>query len=128
MYLFYKKRANLFRLTLKNLHKKNRQQTIFPGGHPPSIFIAIELNFCVRYGNRWNLYALSPVLLKIHSSYVSSKPNNTLTLFLVLSSFFYTCLSSVFGIGFRVDTLSTPYSLLFTFFWLWSSPRTISIG
>ena len=29
--------------------------TIFPASHPTSIFGACELNFCVRYGNRWTL-------------------------------------------------------------------------
>ena len=94
----------------------NRQQTIFPGGLPPSIFIAIELNFCVRYGNRWVLYALSPVWLKVFrfsvlslrfsfsftiyfepSTFVSSKPNNTLTFYL---SVFVLHLPSSFSLGF----------------------------
>ena len=29
--------------------------SIFPGSHPPSIVDALELNFCVRDGNRWTL-------------------------------------------------------------------------
>ena len=32
---------------------------IFPGSCPPSIFSASELNFCVRYGNRWTLTAIN---------------------------------------------------------------------
>ena len=32
---------------------------IFPVSHPPSIFGACELNFCVRYGNRWTLTPIS---------------------------------------------------------------------
>ena len=28
---------------------------IFPVSHPTSIFGGDELNFCVRYGNRWTL-------------------------------------------------------------------------
>ena len=32
---------------------------IFPVSHPTSIFGACELNFCVRYGNRWDLIAIS---------------------------------------------------------------------
>ena len=32
---------------------------IFPGSRPPSIFGADELNFCVRYGNRWILIAIN---------------------------------------------------------------------
>ena len=33
----------------------NRQWPIFPGSRPPSIFGTVELNFCVRDGNRWIL-------------------------------------------------------------------------
>ena len=32
---------------------------IFPGGFPPSIFSATELNFRVRYGNGWTLGAIN---------------------------------------------------------------------
>ena len=32
---------------------------IFPVSHPTSIFGACELNFCVRYGNRWTLTPIS---------------------------------------------------------------------
>ena len=32
---------------------------IFPVIHPTSIFGACELNFCVRYGNRWTLTPIS---------------------------------------------------------------------
>ena len=32
---------------------------IFPDSHPTSIFGACELNFCVRYGNRWTLTPIS---------------------------------------------------------------------
>ena len=32
---------------------------IFPASHPASIFGACELNFCVRYGNRWTLTPIS---------------------------------------------------------------------
>ena len=32
---------------------------IFPASHPTSIFGACELNFCVRYGNRWTLTPIS---------------------------------------------------------------------
>ena len=31
---------------------------IFPVSHPTSIFGACELNFCVRYGNRWIPFAI----------------------------------------------------------------------
>ena len=34
-----------------------RQRSIFPGSHPPSIFDAEELNFRVRDGNGWVLFA-----------------------------------------------------------------------
>ena len=36
-----------------------RQRSIFPGRHQPSIFDVLELNFCVRNGNRWNLQAIA---------------------------------------------------------------------
>ena len=32
---------------------------IFPVSHPTSIFGACELNFCVRYGNRWTLSVIN---------------------------------------------------------------------
>ena len=32
---------------------------IFPASHPTSIFGACELNFCVRYGNRWTLSVIN---------------------------------------------------------------------
>ena len=35
-----------------------RQLSTFPGSHPPSIIDVKELNFCVRYGNRWILLAI----------------------------------------------------------------------
>ena len=37
----------------------SRHRAIFPGSRPPSIFAAVELNFCVRDGNRWDLNAIS---------------------------------------------------------------------
>ena len=33
-----------------------RQLHILPVGVPTSTFCNVELNFCVRYGNRWILY------------------------------------------------------------------------
>ena len=38
--------------------KKKRRRPNFPGGHPPSIIGAKELNYCVRDGNRWSLLAI----------------------------------------------------------------------
>ena len=38
---------------------KCRHLSIFPGRRQPSIFDVKELNFCVRNGNRWNLFAIS---------------------------------------------------------------------
>ena len=35
-----------------------RQRPTLPGSRPPSTIGAIELNFCVRYGNRWILNAI----------------------------------------------------------------------
>ena len=36
-----------------------RQRPILPGRHQPSTFGAEELNFCVRDGNRWDLFAIA---------------------------------------------------------------------
>ena len=33
--------------------------SIFPASHPASIVDEYELNFCVRYGNRWTLTPIS---------------------------------------------------------------------
>ena len=38
---------------------------IFPVSHPTSIFGACELNFCVRYGNRWTLTAISTNFIQL---------------------------------------------------------------
>ena len=35
------------------------QRLMFPGSHPPSIFSAEKLNFCVRYGYRCDLLAIA---------------------------------------------------------------------
>ena len=36
-----------------------RRRLIFPGAGAPSIVSAKELNFCVRYGYRWDLFAIT---------------------------------------------------------------------
>ena len=41
---------------------------IFPGRRQPSIVGAGELNFCVRYGNRWTLTAISTNLFNFSNS------------------------------------------------------------
>ena len=41
---------------------------IFPGRRQPSIVGAGELNFCVRYGNRWTLTAISTNLFNFLKS------------------------------------------------------------
>ena len=50
----------------KKTHLKNqmcflvfRQRLTFPGGRPPSIISAKELNYCVRDGNRCDLFAIA---------------------------------------------------------------------
>ena len=40
------------------INKKCRRRLIFPGGYPPSIFSAEELNYRVRDGNGWTLFAI----------------------------------------------------------------------
>ena len=52
---------NLQRRSLRYVIKqkrKNRQRPAFPGGRPPSIIGAEELNFCVRDGYRCDLFAV----------------------------------------------------------------------
>ena len=41
-----------------SINKKCRRRLIFPGGCPPSIFSAEELNYRVRDGNGWTLFAI----------------------------------------------------------------------
>ena len=36
-----------------------RRRPILPGRVQPSTFSAEGLNFCVRYGNRWNPFAIA---------------------------------------------------------------------
>ena len=43
---------------LRQLNKKCRRRLIFPGGCPPSIFSTEELNYRVRDGNGWTLFAI----------------------------------------------------------------------
>ena len=43
---------------IEALNKKCRRRLIFPGGCPPSIFSAEELNYRVRDGNGWTLFAI----------------------------------------------------------------------
>ena len=40
-----------------------RQLLILPGRVQPSTFSAIELNFCVRDGNRWILNAIATAMV-----------------------------------------------------------------
>ena len=44
---------------------------IFPASHPASIVGGNELNFCVRYGNRWTLTAISTNFIQL--SYIESR-------------------------------------------------------
>ena len=46
---------------------------IFPGRRQPSIVGAGELNFCVRYGNRWTLTAISTNLFNFFISSLALK-------------------------------------------------------
>ena len=41
---------------------------IFPASHPASIVGGIELNFCVRYGNRWTLNPINTNYIYVNSS------------------------------------------------------------
>ena len=57
-----------------------RQRSTFPGSHPPSIIDAEELNFRVRDGNGWFLFAFATGF-----GYIPSKLNNAPTSSLTLS-------------------------------------------
>ena len=50
-----KKRSTSSEMLLKG----NRQRPILPGRVQPSTFGTGELNFCVRYGNRWDLSVIT---------------------------------------------------------------------
>ena len=56
--LFYMQKASLKQIR-NALRILCRHLSIFPGRRQPSIFDVKELNFCVRNGNRWNLFAIS---------------------------------------------------------------------
>ena len=48
---------------------KNRQRPNFPGSLPPSIIGAEELNYCVRDGNRCDLFAVVTGYLIVSLNY-----------------------------------------------------------
>ncbi len=52
------------KLTAKK--RKSRHWYNFPGRRRPSIVYAKELNFCVRNGNRWDLFAINTGYLKMN--------------------------------------------------------------
>ena len=53
---------------------------IFPGRRQPSIVGAGELNFCVRYGNRWTLTAISTNFIQLFLSSLALKHDYYITL------------------------------------------------
>ena len=65
--------------------KGNRQRPILPGRVQPSTFGTGELNFCVRYGNRWDLSvittgkSLRPVLTFCYSASCLTSRDSTLS-------------------------------------------------
>ena len=59
-----------------------RQRSTLPGSHPPSTIDAIELNFCVRYGNRWILNAITTGFFSLFWRSAPSKLNNAWCVFL----------------------------------------------
>ena len=61
---------------------------IFPGRRQPSIVGAGELNFCVRYGNRWTLTAISTNLFNFSISSLARS-----------SMVYYTTLSKLLSTG-----------------------------
>ena len=63
-----------------------RQRSALPGGRPPSTIDAIELNFCVRYGNRWILNAIATGFRLLFS--LRSYPQNRTIYSLMLQACF----------------------------------------
>ena len=57
----YKSRRILspVRLPVPPLRHTTWLRATLPGGRPPSTIAAKELNFCVRYGNRWTLIVIN---------------------------------------------------------------------
>ena len=53
--LFHKRRASLIEMLFIGI----RRRPILPGRFQPSTFGAEGLNFCVRYGNRWDPFAIT---------------------------------------------------------------------
>ena len=68
----------------------NQQLPILPGRFQPSTFGVCGLNYCVRYGNRWNPTA---IVTGLTGSYLSSQAASSQ----VLST--YKGLTTVFGMG-----------------------------
>ena len=56
---------------------------IFPASHPASIFGACELNFCVRYGNRWTLTPISTNYIYVNGH---TADNNCTSMYTLLKS------------------------------------------
>ena len=82
----------------------SRRRLIFPGALAPSIVSAEELNFCVRYGYRWILFAITT------GNFKALQPQNfTLRFSLRLKN--APCTSSVHSI-LHFLLYSPPFSLL----------------
>ena len=80
-----------------------QQQPIFPDRLQSSIFGASELNFCVRYENRWDLTAnvTAMVYIKVSLGYIIFLVYIYCTLFFNLRQFFYTVDSQLHRTFFR---------------------------
>ena len=46
----------------------NQQLPILPGRFQPSTFSVYGLNYCVRYGNRWNPIAIATGFIEVNIS------------------------------------------------------------
>ena len=85
-----------------------QQQPIFPDRRQSSIFGASELNFCVRYENRWDLTANVTAMvyigfLRVYSFFVYIK----YTLFFFRRQFIYTVDSQLHRTFFESLSFST---------------------
>ena len=62
------------------------QWVIFPAGFPTSIVTAVELNFCVRYGNRWASTLESPTMVEyLRMNFSAHSQLHKVELFVILS-------------------------------------------
>ena len=91
----------------------SRRRLIFPGAVAPSIVSAEELNFCVRYGYRWILFAITTGNLqgfaasKLHTAF--SRFLRSVSQMVSFACFFARCQALCF-FSLRFSSLLPPYT------------------